>query len=314
MSKDKITYFSLSLLHPKYWHVWLGFGLLALVVNLLPYALLYRLGRWLGWLSAKLVKSRVSVAKRNFELAFPEKSAAEVDALVQENLKNTGLALFETGIAWFWPIWRFKRLLDVGDMSQLNQFKAENKGVLLCYPHFLNLEIGARAYTTIGLAGHGVYRPHNNSAYDFIQLWGRKHGGNQTIHRKNLKGMIRALRKGTRLFYLPDHDYGRNSSVFVPFFAVEDACTTTGTSMLAYTSRCEIVVGSCCRNAQGKYTIEVTPSFASDYPQKDEKAAAAFMNRQLEKTILKAPEQWMWVHKRYKTMEDPEQKKGIRYN
>jgi len=247
------------------------------------------------------------------ELAFPDKPADEVAAMVSENFKNTGMALIETGITWFWPTWRFKRILVDKDTQTLRTHKANGKGVLLCCVHALNLEITARAMAVLGISGLGVYRPHNNPAYEFIQYRGRTQNGNRLIHRKDVKRMIRILRQGEILFYLPDHDYGRNKSVFVPFFAVEDACTTTGTSILAYTSRCALVPGSGFRNADGKYEIMADESIEDDYPRKDEKAAAAYLNRYLEKIILRAPEQWMWLHKRFKTMEDPEMERGIRY-
>ncbi|CAK3609706.1 Lipid A biosynthesis lauroyltransferase [Vibrio crassostreae] len=305
--------FTLALLHPKYWGVWFGFGLLALIVNVLPYRLLLLLGRSLGSLGARYGKKRVAVATRNLELAFPDKPADEVAAMVSENFKNTGMALIETGITWFWPTWRFKRILVDKDTQMLRTHKTNSKGVLLCCVHALNLEITARAMAVLGISGLGVYRPHNNPAYEFIQYRGRTQNGNRLIHRKDVKRMIRILRQGEILFYLPDHDYGRNKSVFVPFFAVEDACTTTGTSILAYTSRCALVPGSGFRNADGKYEIMADESIEDNYPQKDEKAAAAYMNSYLEKIILRAPEQWMWLHKRFKTMEDPEAERGIRY-
>jgi KDO2-lipid IV(A) lauroyltransferase len=305
--------FTLALLHPKYWGVWFGFGLLAFIVNILPYRVLLLLGRSLGALGARYGKKRVAVATRNLELAFPYKPADEIAAMVSENFKNTGMALVETGITWFWPTWRFKRILVDKDTEVLRSHQANGKGVLLCCVHALNLEITARAMPILGIPGLGVYRPHNNPAYEFIQYRGRTQNGNRLVHRKDVKRMIRRLRQGETLFYLPDHDYGRNKSVFVPFFAVEDASTTTGTSILAYTSRCAVVIGSGFRNADGKYEIMADESIEDNYPQKDEKAAAAYMNRYLEKIILRAPEQWMWLHKRFKTMEDPEAEKGIRY-
>ncbi|PMH45995.1 lipid A biosynthesis lauroyl acyltransferase [Vibrio sp. 10N.286.49.B3] len=304
--------FTLSLLHPRNWGVWAGFGLLALLVNLLPYALLLKLGHAMGQLGMRYGKKRVHVAKRNIELAFPDKSADEVDALVAENFKNTGLALIETGITWFWPTWRFKRLIDIKDISGLAESDAEGKGVLLACVHALNLEITARAYAVVGFPGYGAYRPHNNPAYDYIQYNGRTQNGNRLIDRKDLKQMIRVLRNGGRLFYLADHDYGMNKSVFVPFFAVKDACTTTGSSILAYTSKCAIVPGSGFRNDNNQYDLIANKRIEADYPQDDSTAAAAYLNHYLEEVILRAPEQWMWLHKRYKTMPDGKNK-GIRY-
>ncbi|MCG3739993.1 Kdo(2)-lipid IV(A) acyltransferase [Vibrio cincinnatiensis] len=310
MSKQKYgkPAFSFSLLHPKYWGVWVGFGFLAFVVNLLPYPVLLKIGRSLGQFAMRFGKKRVRVAQRNLELAFPDMSQVEIEQFVVENFKNTGAALIETGITWFWPTWRFKRILEDKDTSVIRQHSAQGKGVLLCCVHALNLEITARAFAVLGLPGYGAYRPHNNPAYDFIQYRGRTRDGNQLIDRKDLKTMLRSLRKGERLFYLPDHDYGRNKSVFVPFFAVDNACTTTGTSILAYTSQCAIVMGSGFRNLQGKYEIMADLSVEENYPQKDETAAAAYMNQYVEQIILRAPEQWMWLHKRFKTLPDPDLK------
>lgn len=310
MSKNtyKKPEFSLALLHPKYWSVWLGFGFLALLVNLLPYPLLLKMGRSLGKFAMRFGKKRVKVAKRNLELAFPDMPQDEIERFVIENFKNTGAALIETGITWFWPTWRFKRVLLEKDISAIRHHAEQGKGVLLCCVHALNLEITARAYAVLGLAGYGAYRPHNNPAYDFIQYRGRTRDGNKLIDRKDLKSMLRVLRKGERLFYLPDHDYGRKKSVFVPFFAVEDACTTVGTRILASTSKSAIVMGSGFRNAQGKYEIMADLSVEENYPQKDEIAAAAYMNKYVEQVILRAPEQWMWLHKRFKTLPDPDLK------
>lgn len=296
--------FSIALMHPKYWGVWFGFGLLALIVNILPYSVLFRIGRGIGQLGMRVGKSRVHIAKRNLELSFPDLSESEIDNMVTENFKNTGMALIETGITWFWPTWRFKRILVAKDIEQLKRLDKEGKGALLCCVHSLNLEITARAFGVLGLQGYGVYRPHSNPAYEFIQYRGRSHNGNQLVYRRDIKQMIRVLRDGHRLFYLPDQDYGHNKSVFVPFFAVEEACTTTGTSIIAYTSKCAIVPGSGFRNADGKYEIIADRDISADYPKKNEVAAAAYMNKFVEEIIMRAPEQWMWLHKRFKSLPD----------
>ncbi|MCG9790432.1 LpxL/LpxP family Kdo(2)-lipid IV(A) lauroyl/palmitoleoyl acyltransferasee [Vibrio mediterranei] len=304
MKTDKKPDFTLSLLHPKYWGVWFGFGLLALIVNLLPYSLLFKLGRGLGKFGMRYGKKRAKVARRNLELAFPEMNEQELDRFVEENFKNSGMALIETGITWFWPTWRFKRILVAKDISALEKHEAEGKGVLLCCVHALNLEITARAFAVLGLPGYGAYRPHSNPAYEFIQYRGRTRNGNKLIYRTDLKSMIRVMRQGHRLFYLPDQDYGHNKSVFVPLFAVKDACTTTGTSILVYTSKCAIVPGSGFRTSEGKYEIIAAESIEGDYPKKDETAAAAYMNKYVEQIILRAPEQWLWMHKRFKSLPD----------
>ncbi|MGV2989616.1 LpxL/LpxP family Kdo(2)-lipid IV(A) lauroyl/palmitoleoyl acyltransferase [Vibrio sp. E150_011] len=304
MKIDKKPDFTFSLLHPKHWGVWIGFGLLALIVNILPYALLFKLGRGIGKFGMRFGGKRADIARRNLELAFPEKTNQEVDCFIEENFKNSGMALIETGITWFWPTWRFKRLLEVNNIDALKQHEANNRGVLLCCVHALNLEITARAFAVLGLPGYGAYRPHSNPAYEFIQYRGRTRNGNKLIYRTDLKKMIKVMRQGHRLFYLPDQDYGHNKSVFVPFFAVKETCTTTGTSILAQTSKCAIVPGSGFRNADGKYEIIANQSIEEQYPQKDDIAAAAYMNSYIEDVILRAPEQWLWMHKRFKSLPD----------
>ena len=311
-SFDKPT-FSYALLAPKYWGVWLGFGFLALVVNILPYSVLLKIGRGFGKLAMRFSKGRVHTAHRNLELAFPEKTQEEIRAFVVENFKNTGAGLIETGITWFWPTWRFKRRIVEHNVQPLRDYENEGKGVLLCCVHALNLEVTARAFAIIGLPGYGVFRPHSNPAYNLIQYWGRSHNGNLLVDRKDLKKMVRVMREGYRLFYLPDHDYGRKNAAYVPLFAVEDACTTTGTSVLAKLSKCGIVIGSGFRNQEGKYDIIADKIVGHDFPQRDAVAAAAYMNQFVEELILRAPEQWMWLHRRFKHEPDPEKKVGRRY-
>ena len=299
--------FTWSLLHPKYWKVWFGFGLLALIVNLLPYAVLYKLGRALGKISMRFAGKRRHIVQRNLELAFPKQTEQEREAFVLENFKNSGLALIETGITWFWPTWRFKRIIVAKELDAVYQHAENKKGVLLCCAHAMNLEITARAFAVLGLQGFGTYRPHSNPAYEFIQYRGRSHNGNQLIDRKDLKRMIKVMKEGERLWYLPDQDYGHNKSVFVPFFAVKEACTTIGTSILANSGDAAIMIGSGFRNEQGRYELIVNYSIEDEYPRDDDVAAAALMNQYLEKVIMRAPEQWLWMHRRYKSMPDKSQ-------
>jgi KDO2-lipid IV(A) lauroyltransferase len=113
--------------------------------------------------------------------------------------------------------------------------------------------------------------------------------------------MIRNLKQGEILWYAPDHDYGPQSSVFVPFFAVENAATTTGTYILARMGRPSIVpfVPRRLPHAQG-YELIVQPPL-TDFPLDDETRAAAMMNRVVEEQVLLAPDQYMWLHRRFKT-------------
>lgn len=219
--------FSRALLHPRYWLLWLGIGFLWLLVQL-PYPVIYRLGTALGRLAMRVMKSRARIARRNLELCFPEMSAADREALLVKNFESLGMGLMETGMAWFWPTHRVARWTETSGVNEVVELLEEKQGILLIGIHFLTLEMGARMYGMF-TPGIGVYRPNDNPLIDWLQTWGRLRSNKTMLDRKNLKGMVRALKEGEILWYAPDHDYGPANSVFAPLFAVEQAATTTGT-------------------------------------------------------------------------------------
>jgi KDO2-lipid IV(A) lauroyltransferase len=294
--------FSAALLHPRYWFTWLGVGALWLMVQL-PYPVIYRVGTSMGRLSMRLMKRRARIAYRNLELCFPEKSEAERHQLVVKNFESVGMGLMETGMAWFWSDRRIERWTTVTGFEPLRELEAQKKGILLIGVHFLTLEMGARMFG-LNWPGIGVYRPNDNPVLDLLQTWGRLRSNKDMLDRKDLKGMVRALKNGDVVWYAPDHDYGPRSSVFVPFFAVEQAATTTGTWMLAKMSKACVVPFVPRRRADGKgYELIMLPPECSP-PLDDAETTAAWMNRVVEQCIMMAPEQYMWLHRRFKTRPD----------
>ncbi|KLV08591.1 lipid A biosynthesis lauroyl acyltransferase [Photobacterium ganghwense] len=304
MSKFTAPTFTKALLHPRYWLTLVMIGLMYLI-SWLPYFIQFRLGQLLGRLGIRLLKKRQKTIVRNLELCFPEMSQEERDEMVKKNIDNTGLALFETGMAWFWPDIRVRRHVTYEGMEHIRQLEAEGKGVLLVACHSLNLELGARAFG-MQTPGVGVYRPNKNPCFDYFQFKGRVRSNKYMIDRKDVKGMLRALRTAERVWYAPDHDYGRRRSTFAPLFAVEKACTTTGTSLLVDASKCAVVPFAMVRNTDsGQYTLKVFPPLDA-FPHNDPDAAAAYTNKAIERSIMEAPEQYMWLHRRFKTRPEGE--------
>lgn len=292
--------FSSALLHPRHWLSWLGVGLLWLVVQL-PYPLLWRLGRALGRLSMRFLRRRAQVAHRNLALCFPDQSEQERQALVIKNFESVGMGLMETGMAWFWSDKRIRRWSSASGIEQVRLVQQQQRGVLLIGIHFLTLEMGARMFGLYASPGIGVYRPNDNPVIDLIQTWGRMRSNKDMLDRKDLKGMIRALKAGEVIWYAPDHDYGRKGSVFVPLFDVEQAATTSGTYTLARMSGACIVPFVPRRRADGSgYELAILDAECSP-PLDDAESTAAWMNKVVEKCILMAPEQYMWLHRRFKT-------------
>ncbi|QOV65710.1 Kdo(2)-lipid IV(A) acyltransferase [Kosakonia pseudosacchari] len=291
--------FSASLLHPRYWALWFGVGMLWLVVQL-PYPVIYRLGCGIGHLAQRLMKRRVRIAQRNLELCFPHMSEAECQKMVAKNFESVGMGLMETGMAWFWSDRRMSRWMEVIDFEHVRNVQAQGRGILLIGVHFLTLEIGARMFG-LNEPGIGVYRPNDNPVIDLLQTWGRMRSNKSMIDRKDLKGMIRALKAGDVVWYAPDHDYGPRASVFVPFFAVKDAASTSGTWMLARMSQACIVPFVPRRKPGGKgYELIILEPECSP-PLDDAETTAAWMNKVVERCIMMAPEQYMWLHRRFKT-------------
>lgn len=293
--------FNRSLLHPRYWLTWFGLSLLYLLV-LLPYPVIYLIGTFLGRFSMPFLKRRLSITQRNLALCFPDISKTDRDQLVKKNFEAAGLGLFETGMAWFWPDWRIKRWSSISGIEHLQQakLKYQNQGVLLVGLHFFTLELGARIIG-INIPGIGVYRPHNNKVIEWIQTWGRLRSNKAVIDRKDLKDMVRNLKQGEIIWYAPDHDYGPRNSVFVPLFAVDQAATTTGSYLLISMAKAAVIPFTPHRLANGKgYQVIIQPE-VENFPIGNKIETAAFMNRLVEKQIIGAIDQYMWLHRRFKT-------------
>lgn len=258
------------------------------------------MGKLLGRLVYKLMPKRRKIAQRNLELCFPDKSTKEVASLVKANFENTGIAMFESGMAWWWPNWRMNRLIHVEGLEHIKNAQQQHQGVLLLFTHVLPLEVMGRV---LGQQTPyvGFYRPHNNPLLEWIQHRGRSQGQNEMVAKRDVKGLLKALSKGKVCVYLPDHDYGKNRSVFAPFFAVEEAATTTGTEIFA-SHKNAVTIPTVLQRLPGTqgYKMEFLKPM-DNYPQETSEQSATLINQWVEHSVLENIEQYMWVHRRFKT-------------
>lgn len=303
MTKNHLPQFEKSYLLPKHWGFWLALGLFWLILCL-PYPILRKIGLGLGWLFSKLKvgKRRAKIARRNLELAFPDMPPQQREHILQENLNSVGMAIIETGMAWFWSDRRIRKWSKIEGLEHLKN--QGNNGIIFVGVHFLTLELGARI-VGIHHQGIGVYRPNDNPLFNWLQVWGRLRSNKDMLDRKDLRGMVKALKRGETIWYAPDHDYGRKNAVFVPFFAVPDAATTTGSYFLLHAApNAKVVPFAPLRNADGSgYTVTISP--AVDFSDlADPHDVALRMNQVVEKEIMKGIEQYMWLHRRFKTRPD----------
>ncbi len=290
--------FRLSFLNPKYFMLWLGIGMLWCVVQL-PYPILLAFGKRLGSWSQHFLKRRKSIASQNIRLCFPEMTQQQHDIFLQRNFESLGLGFLETGMAWFWSDKRIRKWFEVEGLENLQHAQAGGRGVMCVGVHFMSLELGGRV---MGICQPmmATYRPHNNPVMEWIQTHGRLRSNKEMIDRRDLRGMVSKLKQGEAVWFAPDQDYGSKGSSFVPFFAVDNVATTNGTYVLSRLSHTALLTITLVRKSDGKgYQLYISAPL-EDFPA-SETQAAAYMNRVIEKEIMRAPEQYMWVHRRFKT-------------
>ena len=269
----------------------------------LPYSLQLFLGKLVGRLLYKVMGSRRKVADRNIELCFPEMSAEERHKLVKTNFDNTGIAMFESGMAWWWPNWRVESMVSVKGAEHVNDALAQGKGVLGLFVHALPMEMVGRIISQ-NWTYSGYYRPHNNALIEWVQYNGRSQGKNELIGKQDVKAFLRALAKGKFCIYLPDQDYGKKRSVFATLFAVKEAASTTGTQLFASHENAVTIPTIIKRLDNGKgYEVEFLPPL-KDFPDTDPVTNAVKVNQWVEQSISANVEQYMWVHRRFKTRPD----------
>lgn len=293
--------FSKKLLRLNYIPTFLTIALLYILVTILPYSCLKRLGAFIGKLMGRFMKTRAYVLERNIELAFPNLSSEQKIKLKQDIFKNSGIALFETGIAWFWSDKRFLKLIhaDENELQKARELAQNNTRTLVLTCHFVHLEIMARAYALLVKPGVGIYRSSDHPVWEYIQVKGRLRSNLALVDRNDVRSMLKALMQGNPIWYAPDQDYGTRSSIFVPFFAVQKASTVTGTRDLARVKGTIVQPSFTIRDDKG-YRLHIQDPL-QDFPGTDEYQDTARINKVIEDMIKLAPEQYLWMHRRFKT-------------
>jgi len=286
-----------AFVHPRYWGTWLLIGFLR-VLSLLPYRVLMVVGQGFGWLSYYLAKKRRRIAEVNVDLCFPELTVTERHLLVKKTVQENVLGFFESIYAWWGDASQLKSRVDISGLEHLEALKKQNKGAMLVGAHYSNLDLGGFLVSLFADVDV-TYRSHNNPLFNQIIIRGRAPNFGRVLERSQLRDMIRRLRAGNVLWYAADQDYGRKHSVFAPFFGIE-AATVNGTAKLAKMCRVPVLILGHQRQPNGRYLIDITPVLEG-FPSGNDRDDAMRINAELEKQIRRYPEQYLWVHRRFKT-------------
>jgi KDO2-lipid IV(A) lauroyltransferase len=289
-----------ALLHPRYWPTWLALGTLRLFEPL-PFAALIGLGRAIGVLLTLLPLAFVRIARRNLELCFPEKSAAEREAILRAHFHSIGIGLFETAMSWWSSDERIRKLSTLEGAEHLQAALANGKGVILLSAHFTTLEIGARALTARGPTNI-MYRPTSNLVLERFLSRNRSKHAKRAIPRDDIRTLIAALKGNEAVWYAPDQAYRKKGAEMVPFFGIA-AATNTATSRLARMTGAAVLPYFVERLSGSKgYRMTILPAldnFPSDDPARD----ALRFNELIEAHVRHVPDQYLWIHRRFKGLD-----------
>lgn len=281
---------------PRYWPTWALLGFMKLAAKL-PRRWQLRTGRFVGALFKRLKRREHRVAQRNLELCFKGLSAAERSELLDRHFEAVGMSFVEMGIGWFTPIERLLERVEIHGREHLEQALARG-GALLVSAHFTTLEVGVAVLEVLAPHVSCMYRPQRNAMMDVMIRRGRHRFAEEQIPRDNVRALLRKLRDNRVVIYMPDQTYLGNQSELVPFFG-EPAVTNTATSKIAAISGAAVLPYFFRRLPDGDYRVDIGPAL-DGFPSESATRDAERLFGLLEDYIRLAPEQYLWLYKKFK--------------
>jgi KDO2-lipid IV(A) lauroyltransferase len=286
--------------HPRYWLVWLGLGLLWLIIHL-PWQWQMKVGSLMGKLLYYSISSRRKVSCINLKIAFPELAPDQITALNKKHFISLAQGLIDAALSWWGNKDRLARLTHIEGIEHIKN--AHNENILLVGAHFTSLEVGGRI-----IAAHvpvdAVYRPHHNDLLEYLVAKERNKNFRNTISKRNIRQMIKSIRNGHVSWYATDQNYRLKGSILVPFFG-QDAPTNPSTARISKITKAQIIPIFTMRlygNENDKregYLLRILPPVAN-FPSGDDYQDTLRLNHIIEEQIREYPEQYLWSHERYK--------------
>lgn len=285
---------------PKHWLTWFGF-LLARLVSVLPLPIVAFVGALLGELLFVLIPSRRRITLRNISACFPRLTRFQVWRLARKNYRAMSQAIFDTAISWWSSDDRLRRLTHYRNRHIYDEALKGDRPIILLMGHFIVMEVGGLALS-MERPLIDIYKAPSNPVAHLLAVHGLNRSGFATLVEKNegLKPVIRAMRDGEPLCYLPDQDPGPNNSVFVSFFGVPVA-TLSLLGKLAKTTNAVVIPCFAKQLSFGRGYEVVFYEPLQDFPTGNDEEDAKRMNAVIESAVREMPDQYFWVHKRFKT-------------
>ncbi len=281
----------------KYLLTWILF-LIMYFLTKLPFNLQIAIGKQFGNLLKIIFKSRAKIALINIKKCFPEKKENEISNLLGAHFKALGIGVIEMANCFYASNKKIKKLYTLKGRDNLEKALNSKKPVLLVLGHFTPMLIAGRMLNQ-NYKIADVYFKAKNELFQKVMVSRFIAYGARMVDNQDMRDMIRAMKENYPLWYTPDQDYGANPSVFAPFFNIQTA-TTTATARLAKITDAIVIPFSYYRDNKNHYQLTLHKPL-KDYPIDDDEKNASITNKILETDILKVPEQYLWIHKRFKT-------------
>jgi KDO2-lipid IV(A) lauroyltransferase len=264
----------------------------------LPLGWIRALGWAVGWLLYGVIASRRKVVRTNLTLCFPELSSQQIQALVPKVFINFSKAWFDRSWLWHAPLAVVARRLSV--VGAVHELQGTAPTIILG-PHFMGMDAcGCAVMMLIPRKYTSIYTDQSNKVVDAWMLRGRRRFGVSRLFGRieGVREIAQSLKAGEPLYLLPDMDFGSDGTFFVPFFGIPTS-TVPSLSRFARLGGAK-VVPAITRLTDTGYEVQIMPAW-DNFPTKDAVADTARMNAELETYIRAMPEQYYWVHKRFKT-------------
>jgi KDO2-lipid IV(A) lauroyltransferase len=283
---------------PRHWGTWLLLAWMR-IAALLPWRVSIRLHKRFGRAARRLLRGPERIARRNIETCFPEMSPEAVEDLLRRNFESIGAFFAETAMAWFADPRRIDGLFDVEGSRHVAAALAKGRGVILFSGHFTTLEICARRAKNVAPLFAFMYQTRSSDLLNEMQARNRRNAAQISFAKDNVRAMVRSLRRNAAVWYAPDQVYLGKQARLVPFFGVP-AMTNIATAKLARLSGAAIVPFFFCRRDDDSgYLLRFEPALEG-FPSDDAEADTRRLVEVLERFVRECPDQYMWIHRRFK--------------
>ena len=273
------------------------------LAHFLPLRMIAAIGNAVGAIVYWLIPERRRVTHINLEKCFPQMPPRNRERLARAHFRAFCRSFIERGVLWWAPRERIERMVRIEGLEHLQA--VVGGPVILLTPHFVGLE-APLFRISMDYPVASMYSRQKDPLFDRLMYLGRTRFGARLFPRQaSVRESLRAIASGAIYYYLPDLDFGRRRSVFVPFFGVA-AATVTGLSYIARFTAARVVPCVTRMLPGGKgYVARLYPAW-TDFPSGDDMADARRLMSFVEERVLEMPEQYFWLHKRFKTRPEGE--------